>query len=210
MCKLLASKWTAKTNQLGVPIFFLAHSIPLVFFFSENYPIQCCFNGDDNNKVGENHQLTHRIPVATHSFEHCSINVLRTVRRPCTRRQPTADLVRHLWPIPPPATDLTQAWRWADESSRKLLKLELGAQFRISDMIKYDQIWSFFCSCWLEQKDLNYLTDFYRLLKILFGGLNYTSSCWLEVSIIGTGANFRNHLSHERYHFPIPLILVGS
>ena len=130
--------------------------------------------------------------------------------RPLTLHQATADLVRHLWPIPPPATDLTQAWRWADESSRKLLKLELGARFRISDMIKYDQIWSFFCSCWLEQKDLNYLTDFYRLLKILFGGLNYTSSCWLEVSIIGTGANFRNHLSHERYHFPIPLILVGS
>ena len=82
MCKLLASKWTAQTNQLGVPIFFLAHSIPIVFFFSENYPIQCCFDGDDNNKVGENHQLTHRIPVAT--------TVLNIAQSMCW--EPSADL----------------------------------------------------------------------------------------------------------------------
>lgn len=130
--------------------------------------------------------------------------------RPPTLHQATADSRSREALVADSATcygshsGLTLSWRILAEA------VEAGARFRISDMIKYDQIWSFFCSCWLEQKDLNYLTDFYRLLKILFGGLNYTSSCWLEVSIIGTGANFRNHLSHERYHFPIPLILVGS
>lgn len=63
--QVVSKQVNSKNQPIGCANIFLAHSIPLVFFFSENYPIQCCFNGDDNNKVGENHQLTHRIPVAT-------------------------------------------------------------------------------------------------------------------------------------------------